>query len=141
MPIQRSAVIILNEADEVALIRRDKQDVTYYVFPGGGLEEGATLEQTAIREAHEELGVDVKLEGVAAIVRFNDLDNPYYWAKITGGVFGTGTGEEFEDTSSGYTPLWVKRSELKQLPVRPTSLVKELSEMTERFYDIRLEDI
>lgn len=102
---------------------------------------GATLEQTAIREAHEELGVDVELEGVAAIVRFNDLDNPYYWAKITGGVFGTGTGEEFEDTSSGYTPLWVKRSELKQLPVRPTSLVKELSEMTERFYDIRLEDI
>ncbi len=141
MPIQRSAVIILNEADEVALIRRDKQDVTYYVFPGGGLEMGATLEQTAIREAHEELGVDVELEGVAAIVRFNDLDNPYYWAKITGGVFGTGTGEEFEDTSSGYTPLWVKRSELKQLPVRPTSLVKELSEMTERFYDIRLEDI
>lgn len=141
MPIQRSAVIILNDADEVALIRRDKQDETYYVFPGGGLEEGATLEQTAIREAHEELGVDVELEGVAAVVRFNDLDNPYYWAKITGGIFGTGTGEEFEDTSSGYTPLWVKRSDLEHLPVRPTSLVKELTKMTDRFYDIRLEDI
>ena len=141
MPIQRSAVILLNDADEVALIRRDKQDETYYVFPGGGLEEGATLEQTAIREAHEELGVDVELEGIAAVVRFNDLDNPYYWAKITGGIFGTGTGEEFEDTSSGYTPLWVKRSELEHLPVRPTSLVKELTKMTERFYDIRLEDI
>ncbi|WP_237737961.1 NUDIX domain-containing protein [Exiguobacterium antarcticum] len=73
MPIQRSAIILMNEADEVALIRRDKPGQTYYVFPGGGREAGATLEETAIREAHEELGVDIQLEGIAAIVRFNGL--------------------------------------------------------------------
>lgn len=140
MPIQRSAIILINEADEVALIRRDKPGETYYVFPGGGREAGATLEETAIREAHEELGVDVEIEGVAAIVHFNGLENPYYWAKMTGGVFGTGTGEEFEDLSSGYTPLWIKREELIHLPVRPTSLVQELTKMTERFYDIELID-
>ncbi|MGB7649240.1 MAG: NUDIX domain-containing protein [Pseudomonas fluorescens] len=140
MPIQRSAIILINEADEVALIRRDKPGQTYYVFPGGGREEGATLEETAVREAHEELGLDVELEGVAAVVRFNGLENPYYWAKVTGGVFGTGTGEEFEDTSSGYTPLWIKRKDLLNLPVRPTSLAEQLNSTSERFYDIRLED-
>ncbi|MCT4780646.1 MULTISPECIES: NUDIX domain-containing protein [Exiguobacterium] len=140
MPIQRSAIILMNEADEVALIRRDKPGQTYYVFPGGGREAGATLEETAIREAHEELGVDVQLEGIAAIVRFNGLDNPYYWARMIGGVFGTGTGEEFEDQSSGYTPLWIKREELADLPVRPATLVQELTKMTERFYEIELED-
>lgn len=140
MPIQRSAIILINEADEVALIRRDKPGQTYYVFPGGGVEAGATLEETAIREAHEELGVDVQLEGIAAVVKFNGLDNPYYWATMTGGVFGTGTGEEFEDDSSGYTPLWISRQELSNLPVRPATLVRELTAMTERFYDIQLED-
>lgn len=140
MPIQRSAIILINEADEVALIRRDKPGETYYVFPGGGREAGATLEETAIREAHEELGVDVELEGVAANVHFNGLENPYYWAKITGGVFGTGTGEEFEDQSSGYTPLWIKREALTDLPIRPTSLVQELTKMTDRFYNIELKD-
>ncbi|WP_237737962.1 hypothetical protein [Exiguobacterium antarcticum] len=59
---------------------------------------------------------------------------------MIGGVFGTGTGEEFEDQSSGYTPLWIKREELADLPVRPATLVQELTKMTERFYEIELED-
>ncbi|MCY1692123.1 NUDIX domain-containing protein [Exiguobacterium sp. SL14] len=63
MPIQRSAIILRNEQDEIALIRRDKPNETYYVFPGGGKDDGESLEETAIREAHEELGVDVELTG------------------------------------------------------------------------------
>ncbi|WP_228615927.1 NUDIX domain-containing protein [Exiguobacterium sp.] len=82
---QRSAIILLNEHDEVALIRREKQDVLYYVFPGGGVEYGHTTEETAVREAYEELGVHVELEGVAALVAFNGELNPYYWARVTGG--------------------------------------------------------
>ncbi|MFN4215014.1 NUDIX domain-containing protein [Exiguobacterium sp.] len=134
---QRSAIILLNEHDEVALIRREKQDVLYYVFPGGGVEYGHTTEETAVREAYEELGVHVELEGVAALVAFNGELNPYYWARVTGGEFGTGTGEEFvaEQTEGSYTPMWIKRSALSHLPVRPPSLAELLSQNKERFYD------
>ena len=33
----------------------------YYTFPGGGLEEGETIEEGTIREIKEEIGIDVKV--------------------------------------------------------------------------------
>ena len=39
--------------------RKDFQD--YYTFPGGGLEEGETLEEGTIREIKEEFGINVKI--------------------------------------------------------------------------------
>lgn len=133
----RSAIILTNEHDEIALIRREKGNILYYVFPGGGVEYGHTAEETAIREAYEELGIHVELEGVAAYVAFNNELNPYYWARMTGGEFGTGTGEEFqaEQTNGTYTPLWVKRSALDRLPVRPPSLAQLLTQQSDRFFD------
>lgn len=133
----RSAIILMNEHDEVALIRREKEHALYYVFPGGGVEFGHTAEETAVREAYEELGVHVELEGIAAHVAFNGELNPYFWARVTGGEFGTGTGEEFqaEQTNGSYTPIWVKRSALDRLPVRPPSLAELLTKNPERFYD------
>jgi ADP-ribose pyrophosphatase YjhB (NUDIX family) len=140
MPIQRSANILRNEQDEIALIRREKPNETYYVFLGGGKDDGESLEETAIREAHEELAVDVELNDIAAILRFNKFDNPYFWAKAIGGRLGTGMGEEFEEEGWGYTPVLIKRSELPSLPIRPPSLAKQLPEMTEPFYKLILSE-
>ncbi len=139
---QRSSIILRNDKDEIALIRRVKQGTLYYVFPGGRVEPGDSTEDTAVREAFEELGVTVVLNGVAAHVDYNGQDNPYFWATITGGVFGTGTGEEFTDPNEigSYTPVWVHRSLLTQLPIRPPSLAKLLAEMQEPFYDLTIEE-
>ena len=41
------------------LKRKDIQE--YYTFPGGGLEEGETLEEGTIREIKEEFGIEVKV--------------------------------------------------------------------------------
>src|SRR6266540_4217155 len=54
--MMRSAVIIV-EHDQVALIERVRDRRTYYVFPGGTIEDGETAQAAAIREAYEELGV------------------------------------------------------------------------------------
>jgi len=53
--------VVIVQAGRVALIKRVRAGRTYYLFPGGGVEEGETPEQAAIREAHEELGVEVEL--------------------------------------------------------------------------------
>ncbi|MDQ3327009.1 MAG: NUDIX domain-containing protein [Chloroflexota bacterium] len=50
-----SRVVVVRDG-HVALIRREHEGATYYVFTGGGVEEGETFEAAAAREAFEELG-------------------------------------------------------------------------------------
>ena len=54
----RCGAIIIKD-DRVLLIKRIKPDTTYWVFPGGGLEQGETPEEGLKREIYEELGLKV----------------------------------------------------------------------------------
>jgi len=127
--MMRSAVIIL-ENDHVALIERVRDGQTYYVFPGGTIEEGETAQTAAIREAYEELGVRVELHTLAAVVRFQNGDQYYYHATISAGKFGMGTGEELSSDSSSargsYRPMWLARWDLTCFDVRPHALAQAL---------------
>jgi 8-oxo-dGTP diphosphatase len=53
-----SGVAIIEQGRLLLLWRKDKH---HWEFPGGKLEPGESLEQCAIREAKEEIGVDVVL--------------------------------------------------------------------------------
>ncbi|WP_232362060.1 NUDIX domain-containing protein, partial [Bacillus thuringiensis] len=57
----RGAAIIVQEG-KIALIKRIREEETYYVFPGGGVEEGETPEEATKREVYEELGLHIKVE-------------------------------------------------------------------------------
>jgi len=114
------AGIILIENDKVALIERHRAGMDYFVFPGGGVDEGETPEQGAIREAFEELGVEVAIQKKVAIIHFDQSMQVYYLVEHVSGEFGTGTGEEFtdsdpEDPQEGiYIPIWMPIDELPQ---------------------------
>ena len=114
------AGIILIEDNKVALIERHRAGLDYFVFPGGGAEEGETPEQGAIREAMEELGVEVALKQKVAIIHFDQSTQHYFLAEIVGGEFGSGTGEEYTDSDPGdpsegiYIPIWMPIDEIPQ---------------------------
>jgi 8-oxo-dGTP pyrophosphatase MutT (NUDIX family) len=58
MRIRRSArVVLLNDRNEVFLFRHRDSRGTFWVTPGGGVEEGETWEEAAIREMWEETGI------------------------------------------------------------------------------------
>ena len=121
----RGAVVII-ENNKVALIRREKAGRIYYVFPGGKKESGETIEQCTKREAFEELGVEVEIGELITQVPYNGMQY-YYHAKIIGGQFGTGQGEEFTDTTKGsYLPLWVEIENLRVLDVVPREVVEQI---------------
>jgi 8-oxo-dGTP diphosphatase len=63
--------IISTEAGGLVLVRR-AIDPGYgkWVFPGGYVDRGETLTSAAIREAREECGLDVRLEGLVNIYSY-----------------------------------------------------------------------
>ncbi|KAA0550381.1 NUDIX domain-containing protein [Bacillus sp. BGMRC 2118] len=125
-----SAVII--QDGEVALIKRIKNDEVYYVFPGGGMEEGESPEETTVREVKEELGVTIDIKYLVATVQFEGTQY-FYVADILSGHFGTGTGEEFADPSRGYyEPIWVEITSLSSLDVKPKRVAELIQTLTKK---------
>ncbi|MGM9949265.1 MAG: NUDIX domain-containing protein [Lysinibacillus sp.] len=124
--MKHSGRVIIMEDDHVLLIRRVKKGGTYYVFPGGKGEDGETPRMTAMREAYEELGVQVALGECFAKVLFGEVTQYYFHAAITGGELGTGDAEEFTTGEGTYELVWMKRNELGNHPVIPVEVVEIL---------------
>jgi len=125
------AGIVLIEDGKVALIERHRAGLDYYVFPGGGVDYGETSQQAAIREAMEELGVEVAILQQVAVIHFDQSTQVYFLVERVSGEFGTGTGEEFmysdpNDPREGiYVPVWMSIDELpQQHKVFPMDLAK-----------------
>ena len=93
------AGIVLIEDNKVALIERHRAGLHYFVFPGGGVHEGESSEQAAIRETMEELGLEVAIKHKVAEVHLGQKSRQvYFLVEQTGGKFGTGVGDEFTDS-------------------------------------------
>lgn len=71
-PVVGIGVILINEEGKVLIGKRKVHPAPKYSIFGGGLEMGETFEETAIREAKEETGLDIKNPKVIAIT--NNLE-------------------------------------------------------------------
>ena len=109
------------------LKRKDIQE--YYTFPGGGLEEGETLEEGTIREIKEEFGIDVKVVKKLYELESQKFNQKEYFflCKYIGGKFGTGEGPEFSNDpkyidSGKYLPEIIKKEDVKNIPLLPPEI-------------------
>ena len=125
------AGIVLIEDDKVALIERHRAGLDYFVFPGGGVDGDETLEQAAIREAMEELGVEVAIKQEIVVIHFDKSTQVYFLVDRIRGDFGTGKGEEYTDSNPDdpeegvYVPVWMTMEELAINPkVFPADLAQ-----------------
>ncbi len=63
--------IIRDERDRVVLVRRAiEPGYGKWVFPGGYVDRGEQVQAAAIREAREETGLDVRLEGLLDVYSY-----------------------------------------------------------------------
>ena len=108
------------EDDKVALIERFRNGKHYFVFPGGGADNGETPEDAAIREMEEETGLRVTIICKLVEIHFGLSTQHYFYVERRAGEFGTGTGEEYteadpDDPAQGvYIPVWMPLSELPE---------------------------
>ncbi len=91
--------IIIEDNFVYAMFRRKKKDdgsfKEYYVIPGGGLEEGESLEENVIRELKEEFSVDIKLDGYLGVDESDETIAHFFACHITQGNPKLG-GEELK---------------------------------------------
>lgn len=107
--------------------RKDIQN--YYTFPGGGLEEGETLEEGVKREVEEEFGIKVEIEELLFETfseKFQQKEY-YFLCKYVSGEFGTGTGPEFSHDpnyidSGEYIPEILKTENIKNIVLLPEEI-------------------
>lgn len=153
--IRNSVRIVVLRDDEdgrryVACIERIRGGEHYFTLPGGGIEPGETAQEALGREAHEELGLDVTFDATLAVVVYRRAGQvslqTYMAGTVTGGVFGTGTGDEFtaerQRLRGGYHPRWLDVGDLPP-NLKPGWLLERLPnwaqsrpERPERFCEI-----
>lgn len=132
---KRARAIILHEGKLVTL-KRVKKNETYWVFPGGGVEEGETLEEALKREIKEELGVEVAVGEMIFMYHFKtdhqDDDEYFYICQITGGELGTGQGPEYQPDShyhGTHEIALLPLNEIKQIDLRPKEMKEKFLKM------------
>lgn len=125
----RPATITINEG-KVLLVRSEYNGKEFFLFPGGGLEVGETLEEGAIRETLEETGIKVIIKKLVHINEYIYKSNwekrsiiPFFLAECEN---ETKINSQTDDEGKIKEAVWVKIKDLANLDIRPKIIVESL---------------
>ena len=125
------AIIFLD--GKLVTLKRVKKDETYWVFPGGGVEDGESLEEALKREIMEELSLEIEVQDLVFEYHFKtdhqDDDEFFYNCRITGGKLGKGSGPEYQPDShyhGTHEIALLSIQKIKELDLRPKEMKERL---------------
>jgi ADP-ribose pyrophosphatase YjhB (NUDIX family) len=116
------SAFVLDDDERLLMIRRTDNDL--YSIPGGQLEFGETLTQTAVRELHEETGIAIEVTGLIGI-----YSNPDHVIAYSDGEVrqefsicfrAQPIGGELQTSSESKEVHWVEQSLLPELTIHPS---------------------
>ena len=122
----RAVAMIVNNG-KILLIHRMNSGKEYYVFPGGGVENGETVEQAVLREVQEETSLEVKIEKLLYHHTLDDnTEQFFYLCRYVAGEPKLGDGNEARDMKESkanfYNPIWYEINGLSQLLLYPLEI-------------------
>jgi 8-oxo-dGTP pyrophosphatase MutT (NUDIX family) len=118
----RVAVLIVDR-DRLLLFYRYRDGRTYYALPGGHVETGETLQETAVREIKEELNLDIDLERKLWEITNGGRQEHYFLAAGFTGEIKLGFPELGKlSPQNVYRPEWVPLAGLTDIPLLPEAI-------------------
>ena len=124
----RACALILNDQNNLLLIRRVKNEREYWVFPGGSVEAGESYEQAVVREVREETSLIVS--GPTLMLENTNAGRSEFYFKFSdiSGTVKLGVGPELERLSATnlYEPIWLLQSEFLTQNVLPINIKSDV---------------
>src|SRR3989344_5741696 len=97
------AVAIVFKDNKILLMQRAHDGKEYWVFPGGGIEEGELVENAVIREIEEEASLEVEIIKLLYSHKYSDIKHEHYFylCKYVSGAPKLGNFNEFQTMKEG----------------------------------------
>ncbi len=121
------AVAVLVKDDKVLLVHRTRNGKEFWVFPGGGVEEGENVEEAVVREVEEEASTKCKIVKLLYTHIYSNLGHKqfYYLCDYISGNPKLGDFNELEtmkNEDQTYEPGWIKIESLSKKLVYPLEI-------------------
>ncbi len=116
-PVVGVGVVIFDARQRILLIERGREPQKgMWAVPGGKVAPGERMAETAVREAREETGLSVEVDGVVWVGEIISGEHHLvivdYSARVVGGTLQAG-----DDAAQA---RWVTLDEARALPLTPT---------------------
>lgn len=96
-PLLTVDILIVQSGKLVLIQRRNPPFQGQWALPGGFVDVGETVEEAAVREANEETGLDVELQGLVGVFSDPDRDPRGHTVSICFAALGQGTPRASSD--------------------------------------------
>lgn len=147
----RSASLVIEDG-QLLLIGRKKLGKEYFSTPGGGVEQGESPADTAVRETWEETNIKVKAHNMLYQINLKNHSKQYFFlCEYLSGEPARGNGEEHLRHVKGvneYHPQWLSLAELTSNTIYPLEvrdwLVQDMKTSlpsSPRIVDLRVEEL
>jgi len=124
---RKSARVIILDQNKILLLHRFKKGEEYYSLPGGGIEQGETPEQAAMREAKEETNFDVQLGQLKGTLETEKNFTYFFAVNSWKGTLALGGPEKIRNNpQNSYELVWIALKDAKHLLIHPPGVKKFL---------------
>lgn len=94
-------IIVFDEKNRILMVKQRHPEREVWMLPGGGIEEGESASEAAIREVREETGIEINLKGllwhVEEVSERGQRFVNFFLAEKSGGEAVKGSDPEFSE--------------------------------------------